>query len=57
MSSNFTTAVLEGSMVEEARLLGDEANILRSRPFDYGLSSDFLEKLETELDYESSEGG
>ena len=44
MSSSLTAAVLgEGSRVEEARLLGEEANIFRSLPFDYGRSYDFLE--------------
>jgi len=53
MSSNFTEAVLAGSIVEEARLLGDEANIFLSLPFDSGLSSDFREKFDTELASES----
>lgn len=38
MSSSFTAEVFEGaSMVEDALLLGEEANILRRRPLDYGL--------------------
>ena len=38
---------------EPTDLLGDVANLLRRRPFDYGLSGFYYDFLEyTELDYE-----